>query len=307
MESFRIYKPVILINESLAGFKLPKSLSYTVELNLCNDSWTEEFRIMNELLTMRAPYFLTFVSNEGAEPGLTARFLDLAGVFLMGSSYVRRNEDPVIGLKEVKNATEIEKILSGYFRSQGFQDTCFLNFVEPDTTDISLKEKSFLTVKDASKIKIFSSDTSAINRVVNQYVYFRTDTLMKSLELESEMHQHIVGFLNANKDYDLLVRRLIKAETQLENTEGKYILQGRKLSIAESFVEVARSKYKDDYESLFEYYHKEYEVLPVWFKRLGHIIKVLTGHRKFKSLINDEAKEKNKHWSNAKNNQEKGR
>jgi hypothetical protein len=39
-----------------------------------------------------------------------------------------------------------------------------------------------------------------------------------------------------------------------------------------------------------EWYHHEYEVLPTWYKRLGHIIKVLTGQRTFRSLFSDKVK-----------------
>lgn len=35
------------------------------------------------------------------------------------------------------------------------------------------------------------------------------------------------------------------------------------------------------------WYHNEYEVLPLWFKRLGHIVKVFQGRRTFKSLFSD--------------------
>jgi len=28
-----------------------------------------------------------------------------------------------------------------------------------------------------------------------------------------------------------------------------------------------------------DWYNKEYEVLPLWYKRIGHIIKILTGKR----------------------------
>jgi hypothetical protein len=38
------------------------------------------------------------------------------------------------------------------------------------------------------------------------------------------------------------------------------------------------------------WYYKEYEVLPLWFKRLGHIVKVLQGHRTFKSLFSNNVK-----------------
>jgi hypothetical protein len=39
-----------------------------------------------------------------------------------------------------------------------------------------------------------------------------------------------------------------------------------------------------------EWYHHEYEILPTWYKRIGHIIKVLTGRRTFRSLFSDKAK-----------------
>ncbi len=36
---------------------------------------------------------------------------------------------------------------------------------------------------------------------------------------------------------------------------------------------------------ILAWYHKEYEVLPLWYKRFGHIIKVFKGKRTFKSLF----------------------
>jgi len=39
-----------------------------------------------------------------------------------------------------------------------------------------------------------------------------------------------------------------------------------------------------------EWYHYEYEILPLWYKRFGHIIKVIMGKRTFRSLFNDNVK-----------------
>jgi len=36
---------------------------------------------------------------------------------------------------------------------------------------------------------------------------------------------------------------------------------------------------------IIDWYNKEYEILPLWYKRFGHIIKVIMGKRKFKSLF----------------------
>ncbi len=40
-------------------------------------------------------------------------------------------------------------------------------------------------------------------------------------------------------------------------------------------------------EDILEFYHREYEVLPLWYKRVGHILKVVMGKRSFKSLFSD--------------------
>ncbi len=38
------------------------------------------------------------------------------------------------------------------------------------------------------------------------------------------------------------------------------------------------------------YYDREYEILPLWFKKAGHLLKVLMGKRTFRSLFNDNVK-----------------
>ncbi|MES1222093.1 MAG: hypothetical protein ABUT20_41745, partial [Bacteroidota bacterium] len=46
---------------------------------------------------------------------------------------------------------------------------------------------------------------------------------------------------------------------------------------------------KERTDSLKWYYY-EYEILPTWFKQIGHIIKVIMGKRSFKSLFKDNVK-----------------
>jgi hypothetical protein len=41
---------------------------------------------------------------------------------------------------------------------------------------------------------------------------------------------------------------------------------------------------KSNRDAVVDWYNKEYEVLPLWYKRFGHIIKVMKGKRSFKSL-----------------------
>ncbi len=45
---------------------------------------------------------------------------------------------------------------------------------------------------------------------------------------------------------------------------------------------------KGESKYLLQWYNRQYEVLPLWYKQFGHIVKVLTGKRTLKSLFKDD-------------------
>jgi len=50
--------------------------------------------------------------------------------------------------------------------------------------------------------------------------------------------------------------------------------------------------WRQNFTETKNWYYKEYEVLPLWFKRLGHIVKVFQGKRKFRSLFSNNVNHK---------------
>ena len=50
------------------------------------------------------------------------------------------------------------------------------------------------------------------------------------------------------------------------------------------------NRQKRQITELLQFYKNEYEILPLWYKRFGHVLKVLMGKRSFKSLFNDKVK-----------------
>ena len=68
-------------------------------------------------------------------------------------------------------------------------------------------------------------------------------------------------------------------EEQLESLQN-YILN----------YNIAIARYEKQVTELLRFYKNEYEILPLWYKRLGHVIKVLMGKRTFRSLFDDRAK-----------------
>ncbi len=79
-----------------------------------------------------------------------------------------------------------------------------------------------------------------------------------------------------------------KLEHELKRSRAQIDALNRELENQKEYNELLRSNHST--RELQEYYNREYEVLPTWFKRLGHIVKVLTGKRNFRSLYRDDVK-----------------
>ena len=85
-----------------------------------------------------------------------------------------------------------------------------------------------------------------------------------------------------------LIRENQQLEKELRALFRKQASTEMELNHHRQYVEVLRSNHAT--KELQDYYTREYEILPLWFKRLGHLVKVLTGKRTFRSLFRDDVK-----------------
>jgi hypothetical protein len=60
--------------------------------------------------------------------------------------------------------------------------------------------------------------------------------------------------------------------------------------IAEESAQLYLTMQKEQTLTNVDWYFREYEILPGWYKKFGHLIKVLTGKRTFRSLFSNNAK-----------------
>lgn len=72
--------------------------------------------------------------------------------------------------------------------------------------------------------------------------------------------------------------RLSRAERLLREENG----------ILQELLELAGRS--DEVNYILQFYKYEYEILPLWYKRFGHILKVMMGKRSFRSLFDKKAK-----------------
>jgi hypothetical protein len=118
-------------------------------------------------------------------------------------------------------------------------------------------------------------------------------------------------YVNIAQPADInIIHEALKAEEQLFNEQnpGLFSLKAqnrqlnKQLAKLELFIKAAQQEISNQVShnqilrsssqatALQNYYNNEYEVLPLWFKRLGHMVKALMGKRSFKSLYSNKVK-----------------
>lgn len=184
-------------------------------------------------------------------------------------------------------------VITQRFKSQGFAGVQF-NFIEsshPETVlgdggkshllfagdDLSQQYKNLLQKSQNMRNLLFVkvNKSADIEFVIKEMLAAETRFKDQMPQIYELMHQvkelhdshHNIAFQNS-----LLQERL--------ESELRY----------RSFYNTPDTGYKKQIKEITDFYNTEYEILPLWYKRLGHIIKVLTGKRTFKSLLNDNVK-----------------
>ncbi|HEY2720893.1 MAG TPA: hypothetical protein VGI82_04170 [Chitinophagaceae bacterium] len=78
------------------------------------------------------------------------------------------------------------------------------------------------------------------------------------------------------------------------NEDNKYErhLMNQRADLYLSFLTISKNIREKEYFELLDWYNHEYEILPTWYKRIGHVIKVIMGKRTFRSLFNDNVKKR---------------
>jgi hypothetical protein len=127
--------------------------------------------------------------------------------------------------------------------------------------------------KAVENINLFTGKlTNLLNQsVLDKELLLKIYQLRKALDEQENKNKTLQSTLNTNNTYVEFLKSIIYGgEDDLNGAAGSY-----------KYSEMIKIK---------RFYHYEYEILPLWYKRLGHIIKVLTGKRTFKSLFNDNVK-----------------
>jgi hypothetical protein len=207
---------------------------------------------------------------------MAARDFPVIASFLFLPNYMRLEGRPVIhllGADEALVHRQAEE-LSVYLAAQGYSELSMVILSPGEVLD--RPESITRQYKDLLR-----------NRGVSGPVYFsipadELEELLSSLkEVEGELEQEAPGLLSSIHSYRRLEEEVHFLRQLLGATETE-------LQHQQQYLELLRSGHQA--REIQEYYNREYEILPLWFKRLGHIVKVLSGKRHFGSLFRDDVK-----------------
>jgi hypothetical protein len=134
----------------------------------------------------------------------------------------------------------------------------------------------------ADKLKCANKE-GVVLKAENKILKFKLETNTSSLKiLRDEAYGFMVEVGNLRREIDRLANQINYPEKHKQDTtppadneKEELIIQLRKQVLLE------HTRGND----ILAWYKKEYEILPLWYKKFGHIIKVLTGKRTFKSLF----------------------
>ena len=181
---------------------------------------------------------------------------------------------------ERQDVQEVLSELQNYIVSQGYespQAIFFTNTFQSDRTNDIL----FNTTDSLNHVSLTYYNLLINNycgRFVGLYIESASIVLRELIAVE-----HLLL-----KENEICYNHLIEFQ-QLKLTSLQLLenlkLTKEDLSNQKQYLKI----YKDQDESLKinEFYHNEYEILPLWYKKLGHIIKVMMGKRTFRSLFDN--------------------
>lgn len=206
--------------------------------------------------------------------------------FLFIPAYLRTRQGRVINLLDAEGTglpVGCRETLSGYFLEQGIRDAV-LNEVRL----CSGSPEPCLCSDSAEAIVRSYAAVLRSGRPYGNDFFWLAPSGGDSQDIVSSLQQAEADFEKSEPVLYALILHNKQLEEELGLLKKTHEVTAAELNNQKQFVEVLRSGHAA--RELQDYYNREYEILPLWYKRFGHLVKVMTGKRTFRSLFRDDVK-----------------
>ncbi|HEX9510833.1 MAG TPA: hypothetical protein VF939_10135 [Puia sp.] len=249
---------------------------------------------------LKTPFSLLVESDSVHAATVSEELISYLISFTLHYKYLNlRYKTPFIIFKSSGDgAYDLISLLRKRLMDQGYGGIDYIDLDAEDTLfSSSLTHRKWVTVKSGAETvnllsaayyeALKSNDSGENSLLFFLHSATQLSNLIRSLTgVEEDLLRH------SPSTYYLLerVKTLESAKKEIESEIGILEEKADSLKSYYTFYNQPDSGYKKKIAEIVEFYKNEYEILPLWYKRFGHIIKVLTGKRTFRSLYNDNVK-----------------
>ncbi len=176
------------------------------------------------------------------------------------------------------------EVLQNYLIKQGLTGIQLPVFNCSENGLQTVDDCSLFVVKDQLKeVQYAGSEMLSNSGMVNI-------TFSYELIKEIEINEPLINNINDFERYRVINSAIPSGNTHEEELNWELELWKRRTGLYKEFLSLSKHIQEQEYYDLHNWYKNEYEILPLWYKRFGHIIKVIMGKRSFKSLFSDKVK-----------------
>jgi len=256
---------------------IKKDVKYESGVNIFIDQPAVNVAELYRFLNNFQHHFVVSVSAATLAAADEKLFADVYLLYCLSASTGMNENRIYIYVEPIGNgAKSASQKLKSYFYSQGEMN------VEPVAIGYPIQE---VLVNNTLFIKYTS--LLAMNRELSaKYSGEKINQVIVSMPSNERM-AGIAGLLAAAMTNNPSLRSFIElVSLRLESdwTLTQSGLWKGRAHLYLSFISLSKKVGEKQYYDVLDWYKKEYEVLPLWYKRFGHILKWLTGNKKISFL-----------------------
>lgn len=205
---------------------------------------------------------------------------------------VREKKPEVILINEGTNTGINQSMIEafqGKAQAQGWAGVHVINFFK--TPYGTQRDEVFsLAISSVAELKTFFSENplADISAMAGAHFIIQVDDVSLIPFVQTEFVKIEEAVLEKNPKVYHVYTQLMRITKDLQETKEQLQFSNKQLDSLKRYNAILKSE--DQTRRILEFYHSQYEVLPLWYKQFGHIIKVLTGKRSLKSLFDDASK-----------------
>ena len=277
-------KPYYTINASLL-IKQDRSIFDPVKLNILLDNETEltpDFYTM--ISSLKNEYMVSLSASMIQQTTISHDLLaKLYLTIVLNTSMKRQGVIPIFSNAQYSVSPVIIDQVQNYFNQQGLCNIIFPIF-NYSIIGGQIDNNYALFVNESGLVDI-QNDFVKNNQKVEAIIIIvkkEGDELISLINLKAQIDD---DEKNNYFNEDISQFYVKKEEYEFEITLWK-----ERTLLYQDFLSLSKKVQEQEYYEVLNWYKNEYEILPLWYKQLGHIIKVIMGKRNFRSLLNDNVK-----------------